>query len=99
MTSPRTGSPVANQFIMTTEPGIAGNFRSRETFQSYDSIIAIVTRWGENGGYKTEVVLDKDTWDYSVTTSKYRNEFLGETTKETKAKIASGEYKLENLNR
>lgn len=29
---------------------------------------------------------------------KYRNQFLGETTKETQAKIDSGEYKLVNLN-
>ena len=32
-------------------------------------------------------------------TSKYRNIFLGETTKETLKKIKSGEYKLVNLNK
>ena len=34
-------------------------------------------------------------WDYSNTTSKYRKIFLnGETTKETRAKLASGEYTI-----
>ena len=31
-------------------------------------------------------------WDYSVTTGKYRNQFLNETKKETLAKLKSGEY-------
>lgn len=95
MNSPRTGKPVANQYIITEKGGILGNFIKRETFQSYDSVIAIVTYWED----KTETVLDVNDWDYSRTTSKYRNEFLGESTKETQAKIDSGEYKLEDLNK
>ena len=98
MLSPRTGKPVANQYIIVQEGGILGNFIKREVFQSYKSIIASVTYWGDNNDNKIEVVLDEYYWNYSVTTSKYRNEFLKETTQETKKKIASGLYKLANLN-
>jgi hypothetical protein len=83
MESPRSGSPVANQFIIT--------FGSVEVFQSYSTIIA--TRDPHNG-----VVLDKDAWNYSVTTGKYRNIFLNENKKETQAKIDNGTYKLADLN-
>ncbi len=94
MTSSR-GNKVANQFIITDEGrGALGNFIKRQLFQSYDSIIVNKTIW-EN---ETEITLDENTWDYSVTTGKYRNQFLGETKKETEAKIKSGEYKLANLN-
>jgi len=94
MESPR-GNDVPNQFIITEEGrGALGNFIRRETFQSYRSIIAIVTVWPD----KTEVKLDENKWDYSVTTGKYRNIFLGENKKETLKKIKSGEYLLQNLN-
>ena len=83
MTSSK-GNKVANQFIMTDSEG-------REYFQSYDSVIAVKCLDGV-------VELDSNTWDYSVTTGKYRNQFLGETKKETQAKIDSGEYILANLN-
>ena len=63
-------------------------------FQSYNSIIVKTTF--EEG--KRKVYLDNNTWDYSKTTSKYRNQFLGESTKETQKKIKSGEYTLINLN-
>lgn len=96
MESPRTGKPVANQFIITEEGrGALGNFIYRKTFQSYESVIAEITKWED----ETRVVLDERYWDYSSTTSKYRNKFLGESTKETKAKINSGEYKLADLNK
>ena len=82
MTSSRSGNPVANQFIIYTAEG--------DYFQSYDSVIV-----ANNHG---EITLDSNTWDYSRTTSKYRNEFLGEGIAETRAKIESGEYTLANLN-
>ena len=89
------GNKIANQFIMTDEGrGALGNFTERRTFQSYDSVIAVITQWPDN----TKIELDSYYWDYSVTTSKYRNQFLGETKKETQAKIDSGEYILTNLN-
>lgn len=75
------GNAISNQFIIRTDKGVY--------FQSYRSIIAFVpndhtkkTRLGTN-------------WDYSVTTGKYRNEFLGETKKETQAKLDSKEYILD----
>lgn len=78
----RNGKKVANQFII--EDGDA------EFFQSYNSIIA-----KREGG---KVYLDERYWNYSVTTSRYRNYFLGETTKETQRKIDDGTYTLCNLN-
>jgi hypothetical protein len=74
-----------NQIVMSDS--------QREMFQSYDTVIAI--RWRSSG----KVELDKDKWNYSKTITKYRNQFLCETTKETQAKINSGEYRLCNLNK
>ena len=80
------GNEIANQFII---------YDSEFTvFQSYNSII--VKTCFEDG--KRKVYLDENTWDYSKTTGKYRNIFLGETKKETEKKIKSGEYILTNLN-
>jgi hypothetical protein len=83
MTSNRSGRPVANQFIIYTSEG--------KYFQSYDSVIAL----RDNNG---KITLDDYYWDYSRTTSKYRNEFLGEGIADTRDKIKSGKYKLANLN-
>tara|TARA_Y100000034_G_scaffold109224_1_gene140324 strand:- start:960 stop:1217 length:258 start_codon:yes stop_codon:yes gene_type:complete len=80
------GNVVKNQFVI--------HDNGCEMFQSYQSLIAIVDRRTS----PIKVTLDEGTWDYSVTTSKYRNQFLGETKKETQAKIDSGEYQLANLN-
>ena len=52
-------------------------------FQSYRSPIAMI----KDGA----VFIFKD-WDYSITTGKYRNIFLGETKKETLSKLKSREY-------
>lgn len=85
------GNKIANQFIITEEGhGANGNFLCRKTFQSYQSVIAVKTLWPDC----TKVELDRDKWDYSVTTGKYRNQFLGETKKETEAKIKAGTYIL-----
>ena len=78
---------VPNQFIITTENG--------RYFQSYESVIAFIGSTGDDG-HRT--ILDETYWDYSTTTGKYRNQFLGETKAETEAKIKSGEYTLANLN-
>ena len=83
MTSNRSGRPVANQFIIYTSEG--------RYFQSYDSIIAFKDNKGN-------VTLDDYTWDYSRTTGKYRNKFLGEGIVDTRSKIESGEYELADLN-
>lgn len=95
------GNKVANQFTIErfVHHGDANNlpmYTVRETvFQSYESIIA--RRTSDPCG-PDFIELDRIYWDYSKTTSKYRNQFLGETKKETEAKIASGEYILTDLN-
>lgn len=78
MTSSR-GNEIANQFIIRTDEGVF--------FQSYRSIIVFIP----NDGSKTQLGQD---WNYSVTTGKYRNDFLGEDKAKTKAKLDSGEYIL-----
>lgn len=94
MTSSR-GNKIANQFIITEYGrGALGNFTERQTFQSYKSVIVIKTVWPDN----IKIELDRNSWDYSTTTGKYRNIFLGETKRETEAKIKSGEYVLTDLN-
>ena len=85
MQSPN-GNDVPNQFII--EDGNA------VYYQSYDSIIVKKTF-----GAECRIVLDEKYWNYSKTTGKYRNIFLGESKAETERKIAEGIYKLENLNK
>lgn len=88
MTS-NNGNKVANQFIVDGEHhGQAGRF-----FQSYSSVIAFMPANGSS------VSLDAKYWDFSKTTSKYRNQFLNDTTADVKRKIASGEYILTDLNK
>ena len=99
LTSPRSGNPVANQYLIEGLP--AGTFhdkegnriRSGEAFQSYFSMIAFRDHQGT-------IYLDATYWDYSNTTLKYLREFLGngDMTKDIRRKIGSGEYKLANLN-
>jgi hypothetical protein len=55
------GNKVPNQFKITTPDG--------QFFQSYDSIIVFEDR-------NVNITLGRD-WDYSRTTGKYRNIFLG----------------------
>ena len=87
MTS-NNGNKIANQFI------IEDDFNT-VYFQSYNSMIAKKT-WNDKG--EKRVFLDSNYWDYSVTTSKYRNIFLNESKKETQKKIDNGIYILTNLN-
>ena len=81
--SPRTRQPVANQYIVYS--------KDYRTFQSYGKIIVAIDK------RTRQVYLNRTYWDYSKTTSRYRAIFLGETTKETKVKIKSGEYILADL--
>jgi len=74
-----------NQFVVETNEG--------EYFQSYDSVIVFIPRDGNE-----PVFLDINTWDYSKTTGKYRNIFLGEDKKETERNIKEGIYELVDLN-
>lgn len=75
---------VKNQFIIRDNEG-------NTFFQSYDSIIVKKDKEGK-------IFLDSDNWDYSKTTGKYRNLFLGESIKETREKIKNSLYTLVNLN-
>ena len=75
---------VRNQFEITTPDG--------RYFQFYNTIIAFKPA---DGG---PTVLDSGSWDYSRTTGKYRNLFLGEGKAATEQKIKNGFYKLANLN-
>ncbi len=77
------GNFIPNQFKIITDEG--------KYFQSYDSVIVFI----DNNG---KVFLDENDWDYSRTTGKYRNVFLGEHIGETRKKIETGEYELTNLN-
>tara|TARA_B100000161_G_C33535719_1_gene408238 strand:- start:619 stop:924 length:306 start_codon:yes stop_codon:yes gene_type:complete len=89
------GNKIANQFIITDNHKMGNKI---EYFQSYNSII--VKRIYDNiGANVVETFLDQDYWDYSTTTSKYRNIFLGEKKKETEKKIKEGIYILTNLNK
>ena len=77
------GNLLPNQFKIYTSEG--------SYFQSYRTVIVFI----DNNG---KVFLDENSWDYSKTTSKYRNLFLNKNTQEIKQLINEGEYKLKNLN-
>lgn len=81
-----SGNEVPNQFEIEVGHKIY--------FQSYDTIIAVHDR--RTG----KTTLDKYSWDYSVTTGKYRNMWLGDSSKaETERKIKEGVYRLRELNK
>tara|TARA_B100001093_G_C26247460_1_gene767107 strand:+ start:326 stop:589 length:264 start_codon:yes stop_codon:yes gene_type:complete len=76
------GNKIANQFLITDN--------GEEYFQSYKSMIAKKS--------EGKIYLDEYYWDYSVTTGKYRNQFLGEGIADTRKKIEQGVYILTDLN-
>ena len=82
MISPN-GNKVANQFVIVTEEGTY--------FQSYSSVIAFKDNEGQ-------IFLDRNKWDYSSTTGKYRNIFLNENKRLTEKKITNRVYSLADLN-
>ena len=77
------GNKIPNQFVIVTPEG--------DYFQSYNSVIAFINNEGR-------VFLDKNKWDYSTTTGKYRNIFLGENKKLTEKRINNNNYILIDLN-
>lgn len=83
MISDRTGRAIPNQFIIDDGNG-------KIYFQSYNTVIALISRG--------RVFLDENSWDYSVTTGRYRNQFLGEKKAETERKIKDRTYGLIVLN-
>ena len=89
------GNKIANQFVITDNHKMGNKI---VYFQSDNSMIAKKI-YDNIGAYVVETFLDQKYWNYSNTTGKYRNIFLGETIKDTKAKIKSGEYILTDLNK
>lgn len=90
MKSERTGKAVANQFLIRDRGCI--------WFQSYKSIIGIITP-------DNILLLDKNKWDYSRTTAKYRNAFVATyysskyaSRDGIKAGIAEGKIIMTELN-
>ena len=77
------GNRIPNQFVISTPEG--------SYFQSYNSVIAFINNEGR-------VFLDRNKWDYSTTTGKYRNIFLGENKKLTEKRINNNNYVLIDLN-
>lgn len=86
MMSLKSYNNIPNQFIITDD--------NKTYFQSYKSIIVKIERLED----KVITYLDPVYYNYSRTTSKYRNAFLGESTKEIERKIKEGVYILTNLN-
>lgn len=82
MESERSGRAVPYQFIINVDDICY--------FKSFGTIIALISRDG--------IFLDVHHLGCSCTTLKYRNKFLGMTTKEVKEAIADGTIKLANLN-
>ena len=78
-----SGNKIANQFEILTD--------TARFFQSYNSIIAKVD-------YDNNITLDSHYWDYSRTTSRYRNIFLNMSTNDIKKDIKLGKIRLDNLN-
>ena len=89
------GNKIANQFIVTDKHEMGNKI---EYFQSYNSMIAKKI-YNDLGCDVVETFLDKKYWNYSNTTGKYRNIFLNETIKDTRAKIKNGTYILTDLNK
>ena len=84
----KNGRAVPDQFVITDS-------RDTRYFQSYESIIVKIPvngKFSSDKMYYEPIELDEKYWNYSKTISRYRNQFLGETKKETQAKINSGEY-------
>jgi hypothetical protein len=86
MTSLKSYNNIPNQFIIYDD--------NKTYFQSYKSIIVKIERLED----KVVTYLDPVYYNYSRTTSKYRNAFLGESTKEIESKIKQGVYILQELN-
>lgn len=79
------GKKIANQFIITTDKG--------QFFKSYDSIIAF-----KPNDPMQPIKLDCIKWNYSSTTSKYRNQFLKCESKDIKKMTKDGDIIFTNLN-
>lgn len=78
-----TSTPMPNCVIITLSNGT-------QILKSYDKTIA--------RKFKGKITLDGSYYNFSSSTGKHRNYFLGEDLKTTEKKIKSGEYELLGLN-
>lgn len=92
MTS-RGGNPLANQQIMSSNLG--------QMFVSYGTNICYKSthRYKDGDVSRPKYIFDEYYWNYSRTTSKYRNEFLGFGVDECRKGIKEGWIKLTDLNK
>lgn len=83
------GNIVANQFIIT----IKGNLTRYRIFQSYQTVIAVECA--------NVLILDEKVLDYSTTTLKYLNIFLGISVpkRELQKRIDQSYYLVADLNK
>lgn len=81
MLNSKTQKPVANHQILTDDS------TGCVYLQSYDSIVCMIDSVGR-------IFLNHKVYDYSKTTKKYRNMFLGLTTKELNRQIINGTIKM-----
>lgn len=79
LNSPKTGHPVANQFLILAEDGT-------KIFRSYSTDIVKVLPNGDT--------YISDKWDCSRTTKKYTCQFLGLTGKQIEQKLTNEEFKV-----
>ena len=92
-------TPIVNNMISNNNNPVPNQFdimiKGYRFFQSYKTVIAMRDLTGDN----CKTYLDVNRWDYSVTTSRYRNKWLGMTTKQIKKAIKDGSIILKDLNK
>ena len=88
MTS-NSGNTNPNHQIITEPHGeVMVSYGTKICFMSFDS----------NKEGKKRIILDENYWDYSTTTGRFRNQFLGMGIQECREGIKDGSIELSNLN-
>ena len=90
MTS-RNGKPIPNQVILSESLG--------DTFVSYGTKIVYQSTRISKDGLPKDIIVDETNWDYSRTTGKYRNEFMGMGVQDVRDHIKDGRIKVGDLNK
>ena len=82
-----SGNPAKDQYVVHYDDGSTA-------FESYGTTIAV-----RPVDYPSKPIrLDREHWNYSIPTARYRNRFLGEATAATRKRISNGQYVLAELN-
>ena len=87
-----SGAPAQHQIVITYSTPT----KEVRLFQSYGVLIARNTL--NKKTYKRTCELSRNYWDYSRTTARYRNQYLGGDTKQVKKNLKNGVYCLASLN-